>query len=249
MSLVVRVAVSLCPCLRRGRGYRNGGRIPVEDQCDSGRAWPRRLQVDDALHSHARSHTEDMVTAGEIYHSSEAELTTAAGTGWSGIAENVGRGGSPTSLHDAFMASPGHKKNILGDYNHVGIGTDISGGSLYVTVVFVGRGDSTATDSTPTDSSDHNGTFAEGEGKGSVGVVDTSTGEWYLLDLAGNTTHFFYGSPGDLPFVGDWDCDGDETPGLYRQSDGFVYLRNSNNQGVGQHQLLLRRPGRYPAGR
>ena len=204
------------------------------------------LQVDNALRSHARSHTANMVTAGEIYHSSEAELTTAAGTGWSGIAENVGRGQSPTSLHDAFMASPGHKKNILGGYSHVGIGTDTSGGSLYVTVVFVGRGDSRATNSPPTDSSDYNRTFAEGEGNGSVGVVDTSTGEWHLLDLAGNTTHFFYGSPGDLPFVGDWDCDGDETPGLYRQSDGFVYLRNSNSQGPANISFFFGDPRDIP---
>ena len=204
------------------------------------------LQIDDALHSHARSHSEDMAAAGKIYHSTEAELTAAAGTGWSGIAENVGKGGSPTSLHDAFMASPGHKKNILGDYNYVGIGTEISGGSLYVTMVFVGKGDSTA-DSPPTDAivSDHN-TFADGEGNGSVGVVDTSTGEWYLLDHAGNTTHFFYGTPGDLPFVGDWDCDGDETPGLYRQSDGFVYLRNSNNQGVANISFFFGDPGDIP---
>jgi hypothetical protein len=71
-----------------------------------------------------------------------------------------------------------------------------------------------------------------GAQEGSVGIVDTSTGEWYLIDLAGNTTRFFYGDPGDLPMVGDWDCDGDETPGLYRQSDGFVYLRNTNTQGA-----------------
>jgi hypothetical protein len=209
------------------------------------------LQVDDPLGSHARSHTDDMVAAGEIYHSSEAELTAAAGTVWSGIAENVGRGKSPTSLHDAFMASPGHKMNILGDYSHIGIGTDTSGGHLYVTVVFVGRHDSTTTNSPPTDAiandtSDYNRMFADDEGKGPVGVVNTSTGEWHLLDVAGNTTHFFYGTPGDLPFVGDWDCDGDETPGLYRQSDGFVYLRNSNSQGVANISFFLGDRGDIP---
>jgi hypothetical protein len=207
------------------------------------------LQIDAALRSHARSHTEDMAAAGEIYHSSEAELTTAAGTGWSGIAENVGKGQSPTSLHDAFMASPGHKRNILGDYNYVGIGTGTSGGYLYVTVVFIGRGDSSyspPSDAIPGDTSDYNGAFATHEGRGSVGVVDTSTGEWHLLDIAGNTTHFFYGTPGDLPFVGDWDCDGDETPGLYRQSDGFVYLRNSNSQGVANMSFFLGDPGDIP---
>ena len=125
------------------------------------------LQLDDGLRSYARSHTEDMAAAGEIYHSSEAELTGAAGPGWSGIAENVGKGQSPTSLHNAFMASPGHKRNILGDYNYVGIGTDTRGGSLYVTVVFVGRGDSTADsppDASATRTPKHNGTFADDDG-------------------------------------------------------------------------------------
>jgi hypothetical protein len=79
-----------------------------------------------------------------------------------------------------------------------------------------------------------------------VGIVDTSTGEWYLLDLAGNTTRFFYGNPGDLPMVGDWDCDGDETPGLYRQSDGFVYLRNSNTQGAADIRFFFGNPGDIP---
>jgi hypothetical protein len=82
--------------------------------------------------------------------------------------------------------------------------------------------------------------------EGSVGIVDTSTGEWYLLDLAGNTTRFFYGSPGDVPFVGDWDCDGDETPGLYRQSDGFVYLRNSNDRGIADIRFFFGDPGDMP---
>ena len=81
---------------------------------------------------------------------------------------------------------------------------------------------------------------------GSVGVVDTSTGEWYLLDPAGGTARFFYGNPGDIPFVGDWDCDGDETPGLYRQSDGFVYLRNSNTQGPADIRFFFGNPGDFP---
>ena len=65
------------------------------------------------------------------------------------------------------MASPGHKRNILGDYNYVGIGTDTRGGSLYVTVVFVGRDDSTADsppDASATRTPKHNGTFADDDG-------------------------------------------------------------------------------------
>jgi hypothetical protein len=83
--------------------------------------------------------------------------------------------------------------------------------------------------------------------EGSIGIVDTSTGEWYLRDSSTEaTTRFFYGSPGDLPFVGDWDCDGDETPGLYRQSDGFVYLRNSNSRGVADIKFYFGNPGDIP---
>lgn len=98
------------------------------------------LQMDGSLRSHARNHTADMIAAGEIFHSSSAELQSAAGSGWSKLGENVGRGGSVSSLHQAFLDSPAHKANILGDYNYVGIGTDTASGVLYVTVVFMKKG-------------------------------------------------------------------------------------------------------------
>ena len=83
--------------------------------------------------------------------------------------------------------------------------------------------------------------------EGSIGIVDTATGVWYLRNpTTGATTRFYYGNPGDLPMVGDWDCDGDETPGLYRQSDGFVYLRNSNSQGVANIRFFFGNPGDIP---
>ena len=105
------------------------------------------LTMEGGLQSHARRHTADMIAADEIYHSSSAELQAAAGSGWEKLGENVGRGGSVESLHQAFLDSPGHKANILGDYNYVGIGTDTSAnGVLYVTVVFMKKGGS----STPT---------------------------------------------------------------------------------------------------
>jgi hypothetical protein len=110
------------------------------------------LSVDGGLRSHARNHTQDMIDAGDIYHSSSSELQAAGGSGWSKIGENVGRGGSVGSLHNAFMNSPGHKANILGDYNYVGIGTGTSNGVLYVTVVFMKKG-STAQTTTTTQAS------------------------------------------------------------------------------------------------
>ena len=80
-----------------------------------------------------------------------------------------------------------------------------------------------------------------------LGVVDEDTGIWYLRDAStGDTTSFYYGNPRDTPFVGDWDCDGVDTPGLYRQSDGYVYLRNENTQGNAHTTFFFGNPGDVP---
>lgn len=108
------------------------------------------LKMDSGLQSHARKHTADMIAAGDIFHSKDSELRAAAGSGWTKLGENVGRGGSVSSLHQAFMDSSGHRANILGDYNYAGIGTNTSSsGVLYVTVVFMKKG-STASPTTTT---------------------------------------------------------------------------------------------------
>lgn len=109
------------------------------------------LKMDGGLQSHARKHTADMIAADKIYHSSSGELQAAAGSGWTKLGENVGRGGSVSSLHQAFLDSPGHRANILGDYNYAGIGTDTSSsGVLYVTVVFMKKGSTSSPTTTTT---------------------------------------------------------------------------------------------------
>jgi hypothetical protein len=79
-----------------------------------------------------------------------------------------------------------------------------------------------------------------------VGLVDPLTGVWHLRGAGGAVNSFFYGNPGDFPMVGDWDCDGVDTPGLYRQSDGFVYLRNSNTEGVADIRFFFGNPSDIP---
>ncbi len=105
------------------------------------------LSIDGALQSFARVHTQDMMDSNSIYHSTSAELQAAGGAGWSRLGENVGRGGSADSLHAAFMDSAGHRANILGDYNYVGIGTNTLEDVLYVTVVFMKKNEVTTTTS------------------------------------------------------------------------------------------------------
>lgn len=78
-----------------------------------------------------------------------------------------------------------------------------------------------------------------------TGLVDPATGLWRLRQ-GFTQKQFFFGNPGDVPFMGDWDCDGVATPGLYRRSDGFVYLRNSNSQGNADIQFFFGVAGDLP---
>ncbi|MDH3306777.1 MAG: S8 family serine peptidase [Acidimicrobiia bacterium] len=71
----------------------------------------------------------------------------------------------------------------------------------------------------------------------SVGLIDGGD-RWHLYTPTGERS-FFYGNPGDHPFVGDWDCDGIDTPGVYRPSNGIVYLRNSNTQGIADLEFFV----------
>ena len=116
-----------------------------------------------------------MIAAGEIFHSSSAELQAAAGSGWSKLGENVGRGGTVDSLHSAFMASSGHKKNILGDYNYVGIGTDSKDGVLYVTVVFMKKGGGSSAPATTTAPKGTGGTQAPAKTTTTQATTTTTT--------------------------------------------------------------------------
>jgi glucose/arabinose dehydrogenase len=80
-----------------------------------------------------------------------------------------------------------------------------------------------------------------------VMLVDAARAQWHALDLGGRPiTSFYFGNPGDTPLAGDWDCDGVATPGLYRRSDGFVYLRNSNTQGIADIRFFFGNPGDVP---
>lgn len=81
-----------------------------------------------------------------------------------------------------------------------------------------------------------------------IAAIDAG-GQWSLWDelsSTSGTTDFFFGNPGDIPFMGDWNGDGVATPGLYRQSDGYVYVRFSNTQGVADREFFFGNPGDVP---
>ncbi len=83
-------------------------------------------------------------------------------------------------------------------------------------------------------------------GSDQVVLHEPSTGMWLYRNEHGSISNIYFGNPGDFGFMGDWDCDGVDTPGLYRQSDGYVYLRNSNTQGVADVAFFFGNPGDVP---
>jgi hypothetical protein len=74
-------------------------------------------------------------------------------------------------------------------------------------------------------------------------LLPQSTGveaRWYLRNF--NTpgfanVEFIYGGSDLLAVTGDWNGDGIDTPGAYKQSTGQWFLRNSNTGGVGENSF------------
>ena len=99
----------------------------------------RTLRIASDLVAIARRHSEQMAARGTIYHNNN--LPNEVSGNWTMLGENVGKGGSVDSIHQAFMNSPEHRANILrAGFNQMGIGTAIKGGYIYVTEVFAARG-------------------------------------------------------------------------------------------------------------
>lgn len=79
-----------------------------------------------------------------------------------------------------------------------------------------------------------------------VGMFDPARAEWHISDGAGTTNSFAYGLRTDIPVFGDWDCDGTETVGMFRPSNGFWYLRNSNDLGFADLEFWFGLGGDLP---
>jgi len=84
------------------------------------------------------------------------------------------------------------------------------------------------------------------KGADGVGVQDPDTGIWTLRSPNGTLDTFYYGNPRDIPFIGDWNGNGTQTVGLYRESAGFLFLRNSNTQGIADTEIFYGDPGDIP---
>jgi hypothetical protein len=91
----------------------------------------------------------------------------------------------------------------------------------------------------------------DGDGCDTVSIYRPSEGRVFVINRLGDGSGglgsadlaYFFGNPGDKPFIGDFDGDGRDTVGLHRESTGFLYFRNTNTQGTADVDFYYGNPG------
>jgi uncharacterized protein YkwD len=92
------------------------------------------LAMNRTLATKAQDWSQHLAAIGHLEHSN---LTSGVPAGWEALAENVGYNQNLSAMHQAFLASSGHRANLLGPYNYVGTGVTRSGGRVWVVHVFM----------------------------------------------------------------------------------------------------------------
>ncbi|MCU1372452.1 MAG: hypothetical protein JWO77_3646 [Ilumatobacteraceae bacterium] len=83
----------------------------------------------------AQAWAEKLARENTLYHS---KLSDGIGVKWCSLGENVGYGPSVPAIEDAYMASPGHKANILSTkWNGAGVGYATNGKRVFTVQVFI----------------------------------------------------------------------------------------------------------------
>ena len=97
------------------------------------------LAYDAAASSVARSWASELARSGNLRHNPNlvAQVNAYVTTQWTSLGENVGYAGSIDQVQQAYMASTGHRNNILGNYNRVGVGAVRAGNLVWTAVVFI----------------------------------------------------------------------------------------------------------------
>jgi hypothetical protein len=96
-----------------------------------------RLTVDPELVRVARAWAEKMAAADEISHN--PNLAKEVSADWQKLGENVGVGMTVARLHDAFVKSPAHYRNLVDpDFTHIGVAVVVGrDGALFTTHQFM----------------------------------------------------------------------------------------------------------------
>ena len=217
---------------------------------ERGNAGQPRLRVASDLTAIARTHAVRMADQKRLHHNPNLAQDVK---NWQRVAENVGVGPSVTAIHDALMASDGHRQNILNaQVTEIGVGVERRDGRLWVTQVFR-QPTSTSSVGYP-DCSGSNSAVSSGDGTpvpaGGVAVVGDWNGDgrttpgrfkdgvWYLSNTPSGTADIAmtFGRKGDQPLVGDWNGNGRDGVGIIR--DRTWHLRDRLTAGAADRVFI-----------
>lgn len=93
------------------------------------------LALRDNLVRMAHRHSSRMARRRLLFHHPCLACRFPSGS-WRALAENVGMAGSLRKIHRMMMRSSGHRANILGQFDAVGIGVVKKGPTYWVTEIF-----------------------------------------------------------------------------------------------------------------
>ena len=132
----VAVATLLCAmalltgCLRSTQSQ-----VLNELNADRKAAGLRTLGTQADAQRKAQAWAEKLARENKLYHST---LSDGIGVKWCSLGENVGYGPSVAAIEDAYMASSGHKANILSTkWNGAGVGYATNGKRVFTVQVFI----------------------------------------------------------------------------------------------------------------
>lgn len=95
----------------------------------------QQLRVQADAQAKAQAWAERLAHDGYLHHSN---LPDGIHVSWCSLGENVGSGPDVTAIEQAYMASPGHRANILATrWNGVGVGYATHGSTVYTVHVFI----------------------------------------------------------------------------------------------------------------
>lgn len=87
------------------------------------------LRLSPEMTTVARTWSATMARTGTFAHNPDYARQIPAG--WSRAGENIAAGQQVSGVVDAWIASPGHRANLLGDFTHIGIGYVSVPGTTY----------------------------------------------------------------------------------------------------------------------
>lgn len=119
-------------------GCMSDGQASVQNEMNADRQALRLrgLPTHQQLNDKAQAWAEHLARKGPpLVHSN---LAAGAPSCWRSLGENVGYGPSVASIEDAYMRSPGHRKNIVDTrWTYVGVGHARNGSRIYTVQVFM----------------------------------------------------------------------------------------------------------------